>query len=609
MPVNILKKPRRQSETKSRATLKTDSGQWLPYEGPEGGEGWQLMSDPDEVRYQQLPPGDTPDSVPFDYWGQQSRGQSALRGYLLDTGDLSGDAITEAHEYVVHGARNTPLNPDDFAERILAEVQNFAHRRNLDPSEFEDEKITRFIQNKTESIIDEHEFYAGLDGVERRVYEYTDGTDLSHKFAMSGVKNAVDRVSSSTSLTETEVKREIAETIEEKPDHAVVPFLESGINDDWPEKRIEEWENNTEPINLIELPDKYSSFDDVPDDDLRSVAFDSGVLEIRYKTHDFDTEETFDNEMEKILSFVDSEESNVDTGEFINRFNDRVDDVLSPFGDLDSPVSDEFDPRNAKGELSPIKEVLDDTGRSSRSMWVAEDVPDQDGNERDLFITNTSHDRRRGSQDDEDAQRQVAGTAAFREAGFSSPQAEHCLGEFWVVEEAPGDTADEFSLSEIEDGYEQLTKLGAVAMITGTWDIHEGNVFVNPDTDEIFPVDMDLAGNELHYRADGRDNTFGAEQYGYMGAWGRLRRLFENMDGDKEHNFGDLKSDVKRKTKELENIGKAGEIISAMTQHLDMSKTVQVEENLIKLRNGNFYENEPPSRGGEIEDLKGVFDE
>ena len=50
--------------------LKQDDGQWIPYKGPQNGEGWQQVGS-GEVRYQQDPPGEVADGHEDDHWKQR----------------------------------------------------------------------------------------------------------------------------------------------------------------------------------------------------------------------------------------------------------------------------------------------------------------------------------------------------------------------------------------------------------------------------------------------------------------------------------------------------------------------------------------------------------
>jgi len=52
--------------------VEKQSDGWVPYVGPEGGEGWQDAAHPEDVRYQTEPPGETADGYDSDYWEEQS---------------------------------------------------------------------------------------------------------------------------------------------------------------------------------------------------------------------------------------------------------------------------------------------------------------------------------------------------------------------------------------------------------------------------------------------------------------------------------------------------------------------------------------------------------
>ena len=46
----------RADESREDPIDKSPDGKWVRYEGPKGGRGWQSVSDPDDVRYQDEPP-------------------------------------------------------------------------------------------------------------------------------------------------------------------------------------------------------------------------------------------------------------------------------------------------------------------------------------------------------------------------------------------------------------------------------------------------------------------------------------------------------------------------------------------------------------------------
>lgn len=84
--------------------------QWVPYEGPQGGQGWQREDDPDDVRYTNEPPGEIAEGYEemAEGWGDDSPELSEYSIYgdsdnyreleseietILETGDFDGGAV------------------------------------------------------------------------------------------------------------------------------------------------------------------------------------------------------------------------------------------------------------------------------------------------------------------------------------------------------------------------------------------------------------------------------------------------------------------------------------------------------------------------------------
>lgn len=64
----------RQIDTKDTSKMQKS---WIPYEGPKGGEGWQNADNPDDIRYQDEPPGEIEDGYEemAEGWGEDSTEQ------------------------------------------------------------------------------------------------------------------------------------------------------------------------------------------------------------------------------------------------------------------------------------------------------------------------------------------------------------------------------------------------------------------------------------------------------------------------------------------------------------------------------------------------------
>jgi len=81
------------------------SKNWIPYEGPEGGEGWQNANDPDDVRYGlDEPPGEIEPGYEemAEEWGDTSEGEWFTES--LEQGELSSvDSIDEGEWVTIDG--------------------------------------------------------------------------------------------------------------------------------------------------------------------------------------------------------------------------------------------------------------------------------------------------------------------------------------------------------------------------------------------------------------------------------------------------------------------------------------------------------------------------
>jgi len=92
---------------------------WIPYRGPQGGEGWQNVENPDDTRYQEDPPGEVVEGYEewADGWGE----------YASDDDDtIQGATVVE---YPVSGTDDDLRIPDNFT---MDDIKNTA--RSIDVS-------------------------------------------------------------------------------------------------------------------------------------------------------------------------------------------------------------------------------------------------------------------------------------------------------------------------------------------------------------------------------------------------------------------------------------------------------------------------------------------
>lgn len=112
-------------------------GNWVPYQGPKGGEGWQNAQNPDDVRYQPDPPGEVhPDYEDMaENWGEESESENEQ--------SVPDEGVEQRDEgYFVAAAPNPekdiPSFQDDETATEIIETTNsepmegFSVHRNLD---------------------------------------------------------------------------------------------------------------------------------------------------------------------------------------------------------------------------------------------------------------------------------------------------------------------------------------------------------------------------------------------------------------------------------------------------------------------------------------------
>ena len=96
--------------------------EWIPYRGPEGGEGWQNAQNPEDIRYVNDPPGEVADGYEdvADEWGSDN-GESWTQE---DKVAFLQDAITGLEEMRNSGLWNENVNYDDVSPGSAVGVMN-----------------------------------------------------------------------------------------------------------------------------------------------------------------------------------------------------------------------------------------------------------------------------------------------------------------------------------------------------------------------------------------------------------------------------------------------------------------------------------------------------
>lgn len=101
----------------------TEPAEWVPYLGPDGGEGWERQGD-DTVRYQQKPPGKTPEHISEDYWLDEDDN--------VDEGSMTVEETLEVFENIHSGVFEDEEDTNDFRSLYDA-ASSLVQQRDADP--------------------------------------------------------------------------------------------------------------------------------------------------------------------------------------------------------------------------------------------------------------------------------------------------------------------------------------------------------------------------------------------------------------------------------------------------------------------------------------------
>jgi len=557
--------------------LSKQENEWIPYVGPDGGEGWQRVGD-DEVRYQQRPPGETAQGVEENYWTDDF-GADALTEFLSER--LSDEDMGRIGARVQDAAEAMNSDIDTEAGYVWGRLQHREERFNQHLGDAPEGAIVDLV----DSMLGRREAkFAQRQEMDELAMLVEDNSDMGTRDKLN-ISEAVREVQDDTDLTEEELRQDLYEMVEDADMPAEYVLDNAGLNA-WKDSKRAEWrDENLTGEDAIEVPEGHEG--DITESDVFDALNHTSLSGFQLPLNDHDPIPAVAQAMED--QFGDDPNKMYDE---IEAFNGALEGILKPFSQTSTNAPEHMNPQNAD-EVGKLDKYTDKTGRSSSSMFVAKGVPDEDGNKRDLYITNTNRNREGAyAQDDADANRQILGSNGFQAAGFDSPDSYHEPGEFWAVEEAPGDTADEFHVeNDLDNPVEQFAELGAAAAVLGAWDIHEGNVFIHDG--EFVPVDMDLAGAELHHSADHTFNRYNADLNGFMGLFPRMQRLFDRMDGGDTIDFDEIKQATKRRVAEMGETGEAKEIAEAGKSDITHSIGRNVEANVRAIENQNYFERYP----------------
>jgi hypothetical protein len=558
--------------------------QWVPYTGDRGGEGWQNVNT-GVVSYDDEPPGEPldPDDVPDKE--------------IQRIADREGVTPEEVRN-VLENLRGADATESDFVD-VPSEI---------DATDIDDALEAADLGEPGMSAVFADNPVMYMDGLIEDADNPEDAADIVQIELNGGV--GIDFIDA---MEDAGVSEALARNIIGGGDG-----LMSMVGDD-PDAEL--WHEDFANVLKMEGGMDHDTAMGVAED----IADSDGVVDLSKYSLPTEKKEAMTNFVDDVMVEEDQIASETDLGVFtgflldegadIPEFPDSPEELPevsasgladwlvengarpppeygnNPFKNHDADLDPSLDPSNANSVVS-LEEVSDSPGRSAESMYIAKGVPDGEGGEHRLFVTNTNSARGFAQGAFDGGDRCVGGQAGFEEAGFNPPRYERVEGEFWVSEELEGEPAADSSWNDIADNPEtasdKMTDLFAPAMVLGAWDMHGDNVFVT-DEGEMEPVDLDLAGCELHDDVGwDTDNPYSTTQ---TDAWRRFEGLWRGMGMDEtDADWEDAVDETVRKVREMGENGEARDIVSAATsdtESLDIEATM--EENMFAIESGDFF--------------------
>jgi len=241
-----------------------EKDEWIPYEGPEGGEGWQNTQDPDDIRYGlDEPPGEVADGYEeqAEDWGESNEednedGGSEL-GNFLD--ELSHTEAKEPIEQDIHSvASDTDTSPEEVAGRLHDRLEQRQDRiGNLDQANTEQFSglANSMLENIGEEIIEERNRDELTEAVEG--YDELTSTKVTNHY----IDSAVEQVQESTDWGRDELRQDLLSHLgEEGVDPEIALDEEEGL-EEWAEAKIQEAEEGADAPS--DVPDGWGKPEEV----------------------------------------------------------------------------------------------------------------------------------------------------------------------------------------------------------------------------------------------------------------------------------------------------------------------------------------------------------
>lgn len=230
---------------------------WIPYRGPQGGEGWQNTENPEDVRYREDPPGEVVEGYEemAEDWGSEEGSGAELGSFLEEIGH--GDLGETMAEGINDVASSVGESPNEVADRFMDRLKE-RHELTGGLDQATSEQLAGLSESMLESIEEEIEEEQSRDALTEAVESYDELT--SAKITLHHIDSAVERVQEETEWGRDELRQDLLNHLENEDVDPEIALDEEGL-DEWVDAKIQEAEEGAESPS--EVPDGWGKPEEV----------------------------------------------------------------------------------------------------------------------------------------------------------------------------------------------------------------------------------------------------------------------------------------------------------------------------------------------------------
>lgn len=234
--------------------------EWIPYRGPQGGEGWQNTEDPEDIRYGlDEPPGEVAEGYEemAEQWGSEEGSGAELSSFLEEIGH--GDLAQTMADGINNVAESIGESPNEVADRLTDRLQDRQELAgNLDQAT--GEQLANLASSMLDSIQEEIEEERARDELTEVVEGYDDEL-TSTRTTQRYIDQAVERVQEETDWTREELREDLLNHLtNENVDPSIALDEDEGLAE-WANAKVQEAEAGADSPS--EVPAKWGQPEEV----------------------------------------------------------------------------------------------------------------------------------------------------------------------------------------------------------------------------------------------------------------------------------------------------------------------------------------------------------